>query len=161
MPKQTLSLYPLSRPPYTFNGKPIARGLWNRFCTRATATEILALVQAFFKPEEKVTLSVVDGSAGDGYIADDPLDPNNPLPTDVAEFYVAGNGINPLSSIEEWAGELAQREVEPDQEAGDTNLTQVGHGENTYDVPTLGKIAVTFLPSPNGIASTKVFWVKA
>src|SRR5580693_5195548 len=147
MPKQTISLYPLSKPPYTFNGKPIARALWNRFCTRAQATEILQAVVAFFAPDQKVTLSVVDGSAGDGYIANVPLDPNNPLPTDVAEFYVAGNGIDPLFSMEEWAGILAQRELESDAESGDTNEVEVGHGATTYDVPTPGKISVTFLPS--------------
>jgi hypothetical protein len=156
-------------PPATFNGNPIPRADWNRFTTRDQATTICNLCEAAVAAIPGATiivpLAIREASASDDFVLTPPLDPNNPLPGDIGDWWVEGNfavggGTATAADydISEWAGILSDREIQPDMGSGDTNYQQVGHGANTVNVPVPGKIAFTLLPD-EGLA--EVHWVPA
>lgn len=155
---------PFSAPPATINGGPIPQNQWARFAYRAQASVMLADALAAIEaiPGAKILdLAVVDNTSADGYALNVPLNAADPLPTDIADFWIYGhvsvNGSNP-QEIAEWAGELYARSIKPDIGAGDTNYTQVGTGASTVDVVAPGKLAAELLPNEQLI---ELHWVKA
>ena len=155
---------PFSSPPATINGGKVPQQDWDRFCYRAQAVTMLTGVNAAIAtvPSAKVLdLAIVDNTAADGYALNQPLDPANPLPTDIADFWIYGhvsiNGSN-SQEIAEWAGELFKRQYVPDMGAGDRNYNEVGWGADAVDVAAPGKLACELLP---GEGLIQLYWAKA
>ncbi len=114
-----------------------------------------------------VPLRVREASANDDFVLTPALNPNDPLPTDVGDwwiegvFIVAGGSEAAAYDISEWAGILSDRELQPDMGSGDTNYQEVGHGANTIDVPVPGKIAWTLLPEAGVMGVAEAHWAPA
>ena len=160
---------PLTPPPATLNGRMPPRSDWSRFANRATASDIFALVEAAVAaiPGVKITapLKLVDGinDGEDGFVLTYPLDPLNPLPSDVTTWHIEGDFTTADGQAylyNDYAGVIARRQLVSDPEQGDTNSAIEGHGADAQRVTIPGKVSIELLPyAPTGLA--QAIWIPA
>jgi|ERR1700722_3916786 len=147
---------PFSVPPgATFNGGQVPTADASLYATPADATKLLiAYKVAQAKAELTGTISLADGISDGDYPRFTPGSDGSSI------FLIKGNLTDAAGNaylLKDVAGDLQKRSLEPDQERGDSNFVEEGHGADTQDVAVPGVIVIS-LPG-SGVA--QAHWEKA
>jgi hypothetical protein len=155
MSQPTLNSPPFSLPPgATFNGGAVPTADASLYATPSDATNLLtAYLAAQAKAELAGTISLADGISDGDYPQFTPGSDGSSI------FLIKGNLTDADGNaylLKDVAGDLQKRSLEPDQERGDSNFVEEGHGADTPDVDVPGVLVISLV---GGVA--QAHWVKA